>query len=55
MVKKVVRFGAQHLPPTSLLHALMQSATSVGLGSAICEIHEARQDHTLNPYLSPEL
>lgn len=55
MQQKIARFGAQHLPPTSLLHDLMQFAAFVGLDSADCRFPEAERDHILWPSLSLKL
>ena len=51
--KEIAEFGTQHLPPASLLHALMQPADPADPGSATCELHEAQQD--LTPESFPSL
>ena len=50
--KEIAKFGAQHLPLASLLHALMQPTDPTDPGSETCELHEARQGRTLESFLS---
>lgn len=45
MQEKIGQFCAQYLPPTSLLHALMQLVVFTGLGWIGCVLPEAGRDH----------